>query len=264
VKNLDSDILVGIPFMKANEIVLDIPNDQIIIQGKEVITYNNPGYQSATPQIRRSQSYLLRDPAQAIIHAGEFIELNKPEGLYDDVDIAMEPRCDSPMPAWPPPAVTQSIAGAIRIPNHTLEPIVIKKNQHLAQIRYTYDCVEQHDNDKNIEAPTCKISAISASPNKPYYSEISMDPNNQMSRADIHSFHSLHAKYDQVFDPKIGKYNDASGKMRAYINISPVTPPTQKVDSPCILEKTWRFCKTRWMSWKTWEYLQNLMTWISL
>jgi hypothetical protein len=143
VKNLDSDILVGIPFMKANKIVLNIPNDQIIIQGKEVITYTNPGYQNATPQIRRSQSYLLRAPAHTIIHAGEFIELNKPEGLSDDVDIAVEPRCDSPKPAWPPPAITQSVAGTIRIPNRTSEPIVIKKNQHLAQIRYTYDCKAQ-------------------------------------------------------------------------------------------------------------------------
>ena len=40
IKNLDTHILAEIGFMKYNKILLDIPNDQIIIHGKHKILYN--------------------------------------------------------------------------------------------------------------------------------------------------------------------------------------------------------------------------------
>ena len=58
VKHLDSDILAGMPFLKENGIVLDIPKDTIMI-GKETVKYNLSESQASSSHIRRSQSYLL-------------------------------------------------------------------------------------------------------------------------------------------------------------------------------------------------------------
>ena len=40
VQDLGCDLLVGMPFMKENDIVLDIPSDKIIIAGKHSIPYS--------------------------------------------------------------------------------------------------------------------------------------------------------------------------------------------------------------------------------
>ena len=40
VSDLDCDILAGVPFMRDNNILLDIPHDRIIIQGKHLVSYS--------------------------------------------------------------------------------------------------------------------------------------------------------------------------------------------------------------------------------
>ena len=47
VSELDCNILAGLPFMRDNDIQLDVPRNCIIIQGKHKISYN-PG---PTPQL---------------------------------------------------------------------------------------------------------------------------------------------------------------------------------------------------------------------
>ena len=66
----------------------------------------------------------------------------------------------------------------------------------------------------------------------PFHKDISVDPNGQLPLNDCQRFNDLHAKFDSVFNPKIDKYNDASGKIRASINMGPVPPPTQKSRQP--------------------------------
>ena len=57
----------------------------------------------------------------------------------EDCTFALEPRIDSTLAKrndtlWPTHAVIQSVAGKIRIPNDTDYPIVVKRNEHLAQV----------------------------------------------------------------------------------------------------------------------------------
>jgi hypothetical protein len=61
---------------------------------------------------------------------------------------------------------------------------------------------------------------------------ISIDPDMQLTVDERHAFVKLHGRYDQVFNKNIGKYNDASGRVRASINMGPVPPPAHKARLP--------------------------------
>ena len=91
------------PFLKANDIILDIPKDTIHL-GKQIIRYNTSRH-STSSHVRRSQSYLQRSTQKSIVHPGEFLEVRSPHGL-NDVEVALEPRSDTPNFAWPEPIIT--------------------------------------------------------------------------------------------------------------------------------------------------------------
>ena len=61
-----------------------------------------------------------------------------------------------------------------------------------------------------------------------YCQNIELDPNKQLRSNDLSLFTNLHDKYDSVFNPRIGVYNDNCGRIRASINMGPVEPPPQK------------------------------------
>ena len=96
ISDLDCDILV--PFMRDNDIQLDIPRHCIIIQGKHKISYD-PG---PTPrlEVRRTQLFLLRTPTQETLFPGDFLEVEAPHEFSDFTDIAMEHRYDSHSNSW--------------------------------------------------------------------------------------------------------------------------------------------------------------------
>ena len=66
----------------------------------------------------------------------------------------------------------------------------------------------------------------------PHSSPISIDPDSQLPKSVCSAFKNLHNRYDRVFDSKIGLYNDASGPVRAFINMGPTDPPAQKARLP--------------------------------
>ena len=124
VKQLDCEILAGMPFMKDNNIILDIPKDQIIIDDKHCITYTKHNLLDK-PKIRRTDSYLLRAAEKRVIFPGEFAQFNVPPSINHATEICIEPRCDSKSPSWPNPDVINIVDGTIRLPNISEEPIVL-------------------------------------------------------------------------------------------------------------------------------------------
>ena len=221
VKELDCDILAGMPFMRDNNIILDIPHDRIILFNKHMIDYSTKDDTHMTSaQIRRAQSFLLRAQQSQVVLPGDYLELPAPE-LLDDVEVAVEPRCDSQSPDWPSPSITEVVGGFIRIPNNSADPICIKRNQHVAQVRYTCHAVESVAPCSSPRNHKSKPPSIPFSP-----TDINIDP--QVPKSDVKAFESLHEKYKCVFNPNIGKYNDQSGRVRASINFGSVEPPPQK------------------------------------
>jgi len=219
VKDLDVAILGGIPFLKDNNIVLDIPHDQIIIDNKHIIKYNISSH-APDLTILRTQSHLLRSPEKHVIFPGEYVDLLAPSDLKHDIDIAVEPRSDSPWSTWPSPDITRIVAGHIRIPNLSTEPIAVGKHQHIAQVLYVQD--------PHTLASDVHYCHLSSPAHKSHLPEISIDPDNQLTHSEHDTFITLHNTYSRVFSSQLGKYNDASGTLRASINIGPIEPPSPK------------------------------------
>lgn len=222
VQDLDCDILGGGPFLKFNGIVLDMPCDRIIIQNKETIHYSSPI--KCHPQIRRSN--ILKPSQKQVLYPGEYIELDT--HFPEHMPIAIEPRSDSDHCSWIQPAITTSVCGRVRIPNLTDDIVTVKKHDHLAQIHLTATPNDLRLNviPDNIAPASIKVTKAHVKHSEP----ILLDP--QLSSMHIQTFNELHSRYDSVFNRDIGKYNDASGRIRASINMGPVEPPPQKARLP--------------------------------
>jgi len=215
MQDLDCDILAGVPFMRENNIVLDLPKDRLIVQGKP-ITYESRKKASSI------KSFLLRANCKEVLYPGDYLEIQAPTSLKDDVSLAVEPRTDGPLPEpWLCPDITKCVDGIIRLVNSSNSPVAIQRNQHIAQAYYTSSPEDLVANAAvlNINPPSSNTKCDSGS------STIVVDPNQQLSTTEQRAFHDLHARYAMVFQKSIGMYNDRSGKLRATINMGPVEPP---------------------------------------
>ena len=223
VEELDCEVLAGVPFMKKNAIVLDLPNEQILIAGKHCIPYSSAGGRDTSVR-----SQVLKASTTSVLFPGEYIELQYPQA-QENVDIVIEPRYDAQYKNWITPTVSQAVGGVIRLPNLTAEPVSIKKHQHLAQV---------HVASLNTDIPCQSIPVLSTqaqldTTNKQNYTDaIKVDPHGSLTLHDKRAFSDLHSRYDHVFNKKIGVYNDASGRLRAYINMGSVEPPQTKAYLP--------------------------------
>ena len=224
VDSLDCDILGGVPFLKSNNIILDLPQESIVINGKS-FRYKSPNAPRATPP---SQSYVLRVSRSQTVYPGEYVECRSPLPTLRDGPVAIEPRFDSDSIHWVEPQITRSVSGIIRIPNTTNEPVIITKHQYLAQIHYAVLCSDL----ESLSRDDVQTHRVCHGTTSPHSSPISIDSDSQLPESVCSAFKNLHNRYDRVFDSKIGLYNDASGPVRAFINMGPTDPPAQKARLP--------------------------------
>ena len=63
---------------------------------------------------------------------------------------------------------------------------------------------------------------------EPFSKNVTVDPSHCLLDTIRNQFHSLHLEYDDVFNPAVSKYNGASGKIEAFVNIGPTLPPQRK------------------------------------
>ena len=222
---LDTDILLGVPFCEENDITVHLGKKVIDIQGLR-ISYNQPG----NARGKSGGSTILRNTVSTVVYPGEFLEVdcgNSPD-LDDGVEVSIEPHIDSPdAGAWPSPVVSRVVNYVIRIPNNTDSLVKVSKSQHVAVARrlITPSDVQTLATtvQKNISAPSLPCS---------HSSLVVVDPNNQLTQNQRDMFATLHQRYDSVFDPKIGLYNDHSGPVRAHVDIGPVKPRPRKTKIP--------------------------------
>jgi hypothetical protein len=233
VRDLDVDILAGIPFMKSNDITIRPAKNQIILEDDTIITYGPEKRSPSQHTVRRA--HVLRGPPQSTnIWPGAYLEVDLPEDFAEpDSAFALEPRTDAPLcrsllpnQVWPTPNVIRSIAGRVRIPNNTSEPLVLKKNEQFGQIRAVYSpCKAAAPADISIAAIT---SARRPRSQLSHSSTVELDPDNILAPSAQASFRSLLEEYDEVFDPSFPGYNGAVGPFKAVVNMGPVQPPQRK------------------------------------
>ena len=137
VDKLDVQVLAGTSFLVQNDIATRPAKCQVIIAGKDTITYSDN--QKKSVSCRRTESYLVRGPEnKTVILPGDYVQLSVPGAC--DTNWAIEPRSDSIIldsfgNSWPSHQEVSSVCGTIRLVNDTVDPIAIKKHQHLCQIR---------------------------------------------------------------------------------------------------------------------------------
>ncbi len=227
---LDYDILAGVPFCKENKVDVLMSSELISIQGKLIPYGSKP--ESIQHTIYRAESVILRNDKSRVLYPGDYIEVSSPDlGDYEDQEISIEPRIDSPLRgSWPPPAVSHVIQGSVPIPNNSDEPIHISKCQHFAQIRRVIasDVLASF-------APTPRLPTPTRPPSNntvPYSSTINTDPDKLLQADVVQKFHAIHRKWDNVFNPRFGKYNGASGPFVGDIKFGNVEPPSSKPKIP--------------------------------
>ena len=161
------------------------------------------------------------------IFPGEQITLLGDIRLNNQV-VAVEPRMDSSTFRslnWPSCRFVSVIDGDIQLTNDTSYPIRVLRNDHLVQIRSSIIANIDHDN-----SVTPKVRTVTRT--GPHSSGIIVDPNKQLSVEWRNEFKDLHLSFDSVFESTIGRYNDASGRVRSRINIGNSKPPTRKIRLP--------------------------------
>ena len=232
VCQVDVDILAGNPFMTRNDIGVHPAKSQIEIGGTEIISYSSPSRHTRQPNVRRTQSFLLRNPNLTFVLPGEYVQFSTPSDVDCDTLWALEPRLDCPsnMPrkpedAWPPPQQIQSVDLAVRVPNTTCCPILLKSGKQLCQVWHILPV----EASTSASPPTTRTAA-SPSPAtcKPFSPRVILDPDGCLDQDIRDQFIALNLEFDDVFNPSISKYNGASGKIEAVVNIAPTLPPQRK------------------------------------
>ena len=235
VKDLDVDILAGTPFMTYNDIAVRPAKNEVIIAGSDVVPYAYANPSSSSHAVR--YCLLLRAPSTTTtVWPGGFIELDLPPDIPPDTNLAVEPRVDSSScryvkstHAWPQPTILEVVGGKLRLANTSDAPILVKKNDHLCQVRLVSDDIPSNATPPpSIPGPLPKLPAQHI-----YHSEpVSLDPDGILSPNQNASFMALLKEFDKVFDPTIPGYNGAAGPVQGVVNMGPVQPPQRKGRMP--------------------------------
>ena len=143
VRQLDVDILASNPFMTRNDVGVRPAKRHIEIGGTEIISYISPSRHTRQPNVRRTQSFLLRNPNRTVVLPGKYVQFSTPSDADSDTLRALKPwlDCLSNMPCktedvWPLPQQIQSVDHAVRIPNTTGSPILLKSGEQLCHVRH--------------------------------------------------------------------------------------------------------------------------------
>ena len=228
----DVDILTGNPFMVRNDIGVRPAERQIEIGGTEIISYSSPSRRTRQPNVRRTQSFLLCNPNRTVVLPGEYVQFSTPADADSDTLSAFEPRLDCPsnMPrkpgdTWPPPQQIKSVDHAVRVSNMTDSPILLKSGKQLCQVRHILPVEASTSTSPPM---TCGAASPSPAIYKLFSPRVIVDPDGCLDQDTRDKFIVLNLEFDDVFNPSISKYNGASGKIEAVVNIGPTLPPQRK------------------------------------
>lgn len=220
VRNLNCDILAGMPLLRKYDVIIDIPGQRIQVSGK----YNISMQHMPTNRTTAGEAHIIRCYERRVLLPGEYMDFNTPFSTTGEQYFVIEPRSNTE-PTWPKPDMITILDGHFCLTNDTNEALVLKKNQHVALIRpvVTSDQLEPRIVVSNTSTNDGNVPRIN-----PASTKVSIDPDKLLDCNVRHQFNELHRQYEGVFEETIGKYNDASGRIRATVNIGKANPPKSK------------------------------------
>ena len=256
------DLIGGEPFLEKNDIAIWPSKKQIIIGGRDIVYYNSQWLATQecdkecnaklvldlnflthsidkqnkninaeilqSPQQKQSSAVLCRMQVKESVFPCETVSFKPDVDVVDGEVVVLEPRILSKTfvrNSWPNPQLATIVKGKVNVCNNTDEIIPLYKNDQICQIFKTESII-----CKETSEPTPKANKIIAE--RPFSKSVKLDPDSQLTEEERNMFHEQLLKYDELFEPTIGRYNDKAGKVRARVNLGKVVPPTRKLQVP--------------------------------
>ena len=216
VKDLDVDVLVGIPFMEYNDISVQPAVQKIYFSTGSSCSY---GKTTSNPTHKVRRAHILRAPNKlTTMFPGEFVEAPVPDEIAN-ISVAIEPCLDTHHPNWPLPEFTKSIEGIVRVPNLTAELMTLKHCEHIRQVY----------SPKSPKDPDFKMHKTATHPNTTLHSStVSVDPDEILPVQCCSQLLIILKELDSVFNTQSGGYNGAVFCFMAVVNMDPSKPPQRK------------------------------------
>ncbi|CAB4001635.1 Hypothetical predicted protein [Paramuricea clavata] len=120
------------------------------------------------------------------------------------------------------PCIISSVAGMIRIPNLSDQPLALKHNEHFCQLNSVFNPLKADEQPRPIPIPT---KPQPTPKEKCFSTSINLDPAHLLPTNVFVKFGNLHKQFNTVFKPEFEGYNGASGPFKAKVNMGPVEPP---------------------------------------
>ena len=223
VKDLDKPLIAGIPFLTVHDIYARPSTHTVFIGDCCSFKYNEGVKVSSVCVKQRTNATVLRVMKQTCLLPGETISLEVPEELAKEKIVAVEPRDDTTpdsSPRWLSCNMYPVINGSIHAKNDSSEPVLLSRHSQILQVRATTTVEKIVPRDTpQVEPPKPDDSA---------FTQIQVDPSGMLTKAEKDKFKILHKKYNDVFSPGIGCYNQYSGSFTHKINMSNALPPQRK------------------------------------
>lgn len=229
-----TDLLVGIPFMKRNDVGVRPALDSIIIDGKDYVQYD-PVRMMKHNKANRVTQFVIQSETRQVILPGE-AGVFSVHG-FDEAKAAIEPRWDShcnkkasnDSQLWPAPQIADIHNGSVRLINNSVEPVIVKRMEHIGQVQ-----PPSNTNSASIIPPgnvfTAPVDAASTPviKNSDYSAPVQVNPDKTLSPSDECAFKQLLKTYDEVFSPVTSTYNGKFGACFVEVNMGTSLPPQRK------------------------------------
>ena len=178
---MDVEVLARTPFVKTNYIAVPPAKRLIALADGSSFTYGSSDDRSTQKAARRA--VVPRAPATSTtLWPGDYIEPELPQDLPPKSLHALEPHSDIPKvhlvttsELLPPPGIISSVAGRIRIPNLSCQPIQLKRHEHFCQVSLVFT-PSTHKQPQHTADLSKK--SINLSPGTNFSSAVGVDPHN--------------------------------------------------------------------------------------
>lgn len=260
VRGMGSAVLPGMPFLQQNDMAINFSTNTVYLGNCCTVKCNPSKSRATVPGI-------LRVTHQTCVMPGEEVSFQLSNEYKNKGPVAIEPRSTVPpdMPSWIDcQIVLPDPEGVVTIHSKATEPVLLSKHIQVCQVRPTIEVNLENMQDNinehctNLVQPTIKVNRDKVQKvtkgddtsntgigvdvtsrsfeTKTKSSKqicntlgtITVDPSNKLSKEESCRFHKLHRKYQSVFAPGIGRYNQNSGKFYHTINMGPNLPPQRK------------------------------------
>ncbi|CAC5394087.1 unnamed protein product [Mytilus coruscus] len=214
--------------MEKNDISIRPARRQVLIGNDCIYKYGSSANGTSNCAVRRA--HVARAPSDATtLWPGDYIDVKIHTDMVSTDDIFfIEPNNNDShekLFTWPEPSLVSSVAGNLRIPNLTDEPLVLKRNEHFCNVRSTY-LPENNDIKSPEHADAAKFHPHNA---QVLHSDlVRVDPDGLLQLDLKGKFKALLRQYDYVFSSTFKGYNGAVGALEAKVNMGPVQPPQRK------------------------------------